>query len=202
MNLRMKLTTLLGVLLASMAMNSAFAGDGCCKQKDGKGACPKGRGIKTCRDYGPDACKMECGTKEIEKKCFKAECTTVCLPTRPCLRDPACKKGGCDDKEKSGDKCSQKDGCGKCGGGLFGGLFSCNDCRARVKKHLYVKEVTVGKIPVRKCVADGKGEDKAKDAKGEKVEAADGDDVPPPPAVEARALFGKPIVERTVSYVK
>jgi hypothetical protein len=175
----------------------------CCDGKD-KDACPKGCGLHRCCD-GPDSCKRECATKELKKTCYKVECVTVCLPTRPCLGDPTC---GCG-KGKGCDSCSDKsdeDGskaCDRCGGkgGLFGGvgLFACCECRSRVKKRLYMKDVTTGKIPVSKCVVDKGGEDKGEKRidLGPRV-----GEVPPAPVVDARFLFGKPVVEKTISHTR
>jgi hypothetical protein len=234
MNLyQMRLATLLSVALAAAAMNSVFAGggdgkqkdDGCCKQKDdgckqkdngcckqkcsdGKGPCPRGKGLTTCCCEEPAPCRLECGTKERDKTCFKVDCATICIPTMPCLRDPTCgcgKKGCGSCSDKCGSKDDGKDGgkgCDRCGGGcgLFGGglVLGCCECRGRIKKRLYMKDVTVGKIPVRKCVVDKGAEDKGtKGGKGAKVNVND-DEVPAPPVAEARLLYGKPVVEMAI----
>ncbi len=219
---RTTLATLLAVVIASGAAFAQSQKDGgtkggedgcgkgsCCDGKD-KGPCPKGCGLHKCCD-GPGNCKRECGTKELKKNCYKVDCVTVCLPTRPCLGDPTC---GCG----KGDKCGKGNGCGPCGdkgdskdgdsgcskcggkGGLFGGvgLFACCECRSRVKKRLYVKEVTVGKVPVSRCVVDKAGEDKGT----KRIKFGPKDDEVPPPPVANRMIYGKPIVERAVSYIE
>ncbi len=75
-------------------------------------------------------------------------------------------------------------------GGLLG---SCCSCKSRVKKHLYVKSVTVYEMPKLSCndAKDCGGEafDKGYDkVEGEPVEIEAAPDVPDPPPVKVGAL--------------
>jgi hypothetical protein len=214
-----KLGTLVAVLVAGLIISSAYAGGGDCGKGDcGKGACSQKGGLGLlggCHDCGcKDACKV---CRLVEKPltrtvtCYKCEHEPICLPgpsKRGC-RNVECVS--CDDHKGCKDgSCGQK-GCGDCGstkkvvwwdwniGGKGKGGCDIGACggKSRTKIKLMKKEMEVeikGATEYKWEVVDlCKGcEQKSKDL----APMIEGDaEVPPPPAVEARMIYGKPVVK-------
>ncbi len=174
----------------------------CCPFKDPACGCDKGKG--GCGSKG--GCGRGCG--ECGKGSKDGHEGKTCCSTKGGLLcklgacGNGCGKGGGKGGDKGGcgskgeDCCDPCDGkaksdCGCKGKGLFGGLPGCCTCKARTKKHLYVKSVVVCSDPKLGCGASGKscggGKVGGKDGKAvDEVELDAAPDVPEPPAVPVK----------------
>ena len=198
--------TLVGVASLGLIISAAYAGDGNCGAKDGCGPRKGGLGLLgICRDCGcRNGCDAVCRLKKepLTKKvtCWTSEREPICLPGPSKQGCRHCTTVPCDDKAGTKDCCANskkvvwrdwsvpgvdKNGDSKCS-------------HIRNRKKLMRKEI---EVPIKgaykyswETVKLCKGcADKYDTAPG--PEEADGD-VPEPPAIEARILYSKPVVER------
>lgn len=212
-----RFATLMSLLAVSVLVNTAAAGDegqkgGGCSQKGGG----MGLGLRGCVDCGiQKGCHQVCRLvkKPLEKEitCYRCEWDTKCLPG-PTPR-------GCrnvDFVSCDGDKggCGQK-GCGACApdqkvvwfdwiadggkGGIGGGLLGCGHSRTVKKLMKKTEEVEIksGYSYEWEVCDMCKGCEQKYDKEGTSVEPEA--EVPPPPAIDAQLLYGKPLVERMTS---
>lgn len=187
------LLTLISVLLAGLMISSVDAGPG---QKD-DGCAQKGG----CARCGCDAgccnavCRLVKEERELKVTCWTSECKPVCLPCcshRGCRHcEPAC--GG------KGKGCGDKGSCQKGGGlcGIGGKKFVWFDyepgcAKARCKKHLMKKTVTKT-VPGYKWVVEDLCKGCEAKAKADAPVVEPDAEVPAPPPVEARIIYGKPV---------
>jgi len=216
MNLyRKTIAMLFGVVLAGLIISAAYAGDGKCDAKDDCGSRKCGLGLLgLCRDCG---CRNDCDTVCRLKKepltekvtCWTSEKEAICLP-------PRSKKGCRNSTEVSckDGKAGVEDSCRKDRGqskkvvwfdwsvpGLDkNGESKCS--RTRTSKKLMRKEI---EVPIKGAYKYSWETVKLCKDCADKYDTApaaeDTDaDIPDPPVIEARILYGRPVVERTVSY--
>jgi hypothetical protein len=170
-------------------------------------------------------CRLVKKPLKKEITCYKCECDVVCLPgptPRGCrnvaMVNCDADKGGCQKGcgQKGCGSCSpdQKvfwfdwiaDGCkggkggiGAAGIGSLGGMLGCGHSRTvkKLMKKTEEVEVKCGHSYEWEVCNMCKGCEKKYDKEGTSVEPEA--DVPPPPAIDAQLLYGKPIVERMAS---
>ncbi len=194
--------TLLTVLAAGLIVSAAYAGDGQW-QKGTTGCGLQGR-ARGCFDCGcrHTACHKVCRLKAVPKKmtvtCYKSECDRVPLPGPSGHGRRRVDFVDCDP-----DKGGGKDGCGHQKRvvwfeWILGGKGDCHDgkCRTAPKKRLLKKEVEVeikGAYEYKWEIVDlckgceAKSWDKA-------PQPGPGFEVPPPPPVAGRVIYGRPVV--------
>lgn len=210
--------TLVGVALAGLMISGAYAGKGDGGAKDGCSAQKGGSGLlSVCRDCGRRShCDAVCRLKKepLTKKvtCWTSEKEPVCLPgpsKRGCRQ---CTEVSCKDGTVGlGNCCQGKDG-GQmkkvvwfewCVPGVDkDGNSKCSHTRTR--KKLMRKEI---EVPIKDAYKYSWETVKlCKKCAGKydtapAPEEADAD-IPNPPPVDARILYGKRVVERLVSHTE
>ncbi len=179
------IATLAGVLLAGLMMTSADAlgpgqkGDGC----DDPGCCARCGCDPGCYNK---VCRLVKVERELKATCWSSECEPVCLP--------CCSKRGCRHTECACN--GDKDGKGGCCGPFDKKFVWFDYCpgsaKMRCKKRLMKKTVTK-KVPGYKWVVENLCKGCEGKAKAEAPVIEPDSEVPPPPAVEARIIHGKPV---------
>jgi len=182
--------TLLGVLLAGLMTNSAYAVgplqkvDGCCARCGCDPGCCNA------------VCRLVKEERELKVTCWSSECKPVCLPCcskRGCRNaECACNggKGGCCDGKNGAQKA---DGCCGIGAKKFVWFDYCpGSAKMRCKKHLMKKTVTK-KVPGYKWVVEDLCKGCEAKAKADAPVVEPDAEVPEPPAVDARMIYGKPV---------
>ncbi len=218
MNLNHKtFATLMGVVLSGLILGASYAGDGKGDAKGGCGAQKGGHGLLgICRDCG---CRNDCDavcrlkkeplTKRIT--CWKSEKEPICLPGPSKQGCRHLTTASCDDgKAGLEDCCPRKNANSKkvvwyewCIPGLDkNGDSKCSHTRNR--KKLMRREI---EVPIKGAYKYSWETVKLCKKCSGKYETAPSPeeadvDIPEPPPVDARILYGKPVVERMASYTE
>jgi hypothetical protein len=164
-----------------MSMGSAvFAGDGPGEKSDCGGGC-----IVRCPNCCHE-CVFSANKEKVTKSCYDVVCKDICIPR---IVFPWQK--GCCSCAKDGKDGDGKDGC----------CAIHNGAKTKSVRVLKKYKYECGRCKYKWTpIPKGSGEKKAFGTRqGESPEV---DGVPPAPPVDARILYGKPVVERTVSHTE